>query len=215
LFDQFGKRIGFIESGGQDVDGIMKVLEDSTSFYTFGGLSSALMPVLSAAYGNPGRGITAFADKLHHERAGVDSELKTGGDTFLEKVERLREADPEGFEEYRLGTTTLSGNVAAGSDMTSISLTGALYRISTTKNVSGRMHDEIQSQYVSGDKRTTFEQAQQLPYLQMVIKEALRIHTAVGLPMWREVTGDGLDIDGIHFPSGVSSKSSVSPWKQS
>jgi hypothetical protein len=67
LFDQFGKRIGFIESGGQDVDGIMKALEDSTSFYTFGGLSSALMPVLSAAYGNPGRGITAFADKLHHE----------------------------------------------------------------------------------------------------------------------------------------------------
>jgi hypothetical protein len=207
------KRIGFIESGGQDFDGIMKAVDNSTSFCTFGGLSSALMPVLFAAYGNPGRGITAFADKLHVERAGVDSEVRTGGDTFLEKVERLREADPEGFEKYRLGTTTLSGNVAAGSDTTSISLTSALYRIFKTKDVSSRMQDEIQSQCMSSDKRTTFEQAQQLPYLQMVIKEALRIHTAVGLPMWREVAGDGLDIDGIHFPPGVSIEPSVSPWK--
>jgi cytochrome P450 len=62
---------------------------------------------------------------------------------------------------------------------------------------------------MSSDQRTTFEQAQQLPYLQMVIKEALRIHTAVGLPMWREVTGDGLDIDGIYFPPGVSMKPSA------
>lgn len=188
----------------------MRALENSTSFSTFAGLSSALLPVLFAAYGNPVRGITAFSKKMHVERAEADSEEKNGEDTFLHKIQRLRESDPEGFEKYRLETMTLTGNVAAGSDTTSISLTGALYRIFTTKGVSHRLHEEVRSKGMMTDERIAFDQAQQLPYLQMVIKEALRLHPVVGLPMWRDITGDGLDIDGIHFPAGVSLKPSVS-----
>jgi hypothetical protein len=201
---QSGKRMGFLESGGQDVDGIMRALEDSNSFSTFAGLSSALLPALFAAYGNPVRGITAFSKKLHVERADVDSEVKAGGETFLQKLQHLRKSDPENFEKYRLETITLVGNVVAGSDTTSISLTGALYRIFTTEGVSRRLSEELSSQGEMTDEHISFDRAQQLPYLQMVIKEALRVHPVVGLPMWREINGTGLDIDGTHFPPGVS-----------
>jgi len=185
----------------------MEALENSTSFSTFAGLSSALLPMLFAAYGNPVRGITAFSKKLHVERAEADdSEAKTDGeDTFLQKLEHLRRSDPENYEKYRLETVTLIGNVAAGSDTTSISLTGALYRIFTTEGVSRRLYEELSSKRATNDEHVSFEQAQQLPYLQMVIKEALRVHPVVGLPMWREINGTGLDIDGTHFPPGVSS----------
>jgi hypothetical protein len=182
----------------------MKALENSAAFSTFAGESSALLPVLFAAYGNPITGIAAFAKKL--EGGGTDSDMKTGGDTFMQKVHRLREADPEGYEKYRLESVTLVGNVAAGSDTTSISLTGALHRIFTTKGVARRMHEELASHNMLTNERITFDQAQKLPYLQAVIKESLRMHPAVGLPMWREINGAGLDIDGTHFPPGVSNK---------
>lgn len=209
---QFGKRVGFLESGGQDVDGIMRALENSTSFSTFAGLSSALSPILLAAYGNPVRGITAFSKKLHVERAEADeNEVKSNGeDTFLQKLQHLRKSDPEDFEKYRLETITLIGNVAAGSDTTSISLTGALYHIFTTEGVSRRLHEELlSSEGPTTDEHISFDQAQQLPYLQITIKVALRVHSVVGLPMWREINGAGLDIDGTHFPPGVSNPSPI------
>lgn len=182
----------------------MRKLENGVSFSTFAGESAALLAVLFAVYGKPVAGIAAFAKKL--ERAETDSKVKTGGETFMQKVHRLREMDPEGYEKYRLENVTLFGNVAAGSDTTSISLTCALYLIFTTKGVARRMHEELASHSMLTNERITFDQAQQLPYLQMVIKESLRVRPVVGLPMWREINGAGLDIDGTHFPPGVSNK---------
>ncbi|KAH0438060.1 cytochrome P450 [Colletotrichum camelliae] len=171
----FGRRVGFLESGGQDVDGIMRGLEDANALATLSGVKNVLLPVLLILYGNP-------------------------------------KEDPDGFERFHVRTITLTGNVAAGSDTTSISLTSALYYLLTTNGVAKRMYEELDSQGFcsSLDEHITFDQAQQLPYLQMVIKEALRLHPAVGLPMWREVVGSGLDVDGTHFPPGALV--GINPW---
>ncbi|KAF4924395.1 Pisatin demethylase [Colletotrichum viniferum] len=201
----FGRRVGFLESGGQDIDGIMRALEDANAFATLSGVSAILLPVSFVLYGNPVRGTASFAGKLESDE--IDTKEKDGGETFLAKVQRLRKEDPEEFERLRTRTITLTGNVAAGSDTTSISLTSALYHLLTTNGVVERVYKELDSQDFCSSlvEHITFDQAQQLPYLQMVIKEALRVHPAVGLPMWREVVGSGLDVDGTHFPPGVMS----------
>ena len=49
----------------------------------------------------------------------------------------------------------------------------------------------------------TFAQAQKLPYLQAVIKEGLKMHSATGLPIWRTVPEGGATIAGVEFPAGV------------
>ena len=49
-----------------------------------------------------------------------------------------------------------------------------------------------------------FKQAQDLPYLQAVIKEGLRIHPATGFTMPRIVPEGGKEIMGRYFPGGVS-----------
>ncbi|KAI8300733.1 hypothetical protein K4K59_001390 [Colletotrichum sp. SAR11_240] len=208
----FGRRVGFLESGGQDVDGIMRGLENANAFSTLSGVNAVLLPILLLLYGNPVRGIASFARKLQSESDEIDMKEKHGGETFLAKVQRLRKEDPEEYEKFRIRTITLTGNVAAGSDTTSISLTSALYHLLTTNGVAERMYEELDSQGFcsSLDEHITFDQAQQLPYLQMVIKEALRLHPAVGLPMWREVVGSGLDVDGTHFPPGAII--GVNPW---
>ena len=51
----------------------------------------------------------------------------------------------------------------------------------------------------------TFKEAQDLPYLQAVIKEGLRVFPATGLPMWRVVPKGGVTICGQYFPENVRS----------
>ena len=50
----------------------------------------------------------------------------------------------------------------------------------------------------------TFHHAQSLPYLQAVVKEALRMHPATGYTMPRVVPPGGTVIAGQFFPAGVS-----------
>ncbi|CZS88735.1 uncharacterized protein RAG0_00377 [Rhynchosporium agropyri] len=48
------------------------------------------------------------------------------------------------------------------------------------------------------------EAQNKLPYLQAVIKEALRVHPATGLPMQRVVSPEGTAIAGQFIPGGAS-----------
>jgi hypothetical protein len=43
-----------------------------------------------------------------------------------------------------------------------------------------------------------------MPYLQAVIKEALRVHPATGLPLEQVVPEGGTPLCGRFFPQGVS-----------
>ncbi|TLD04983.1 uncharacterized protein PgNI_10029, partial [Pyricularia grisea] len=62
-----------------------------------------------------------------------------------------------------------------------------------------------------GTRVVAYADAQQLPYLQACVKEALRIHSpvAIGLPRVAPAPG-GLEIGGRYFPPGTVI--SVNPW---
>lgn len=105
-------------------------------------------------------------------------------------------------------------NIIAGSDTTAISLNAALYHIYTIPRVLGGLRNEIESMTKQGmiSDPVTFEEAQNMPYLQAVISEALRIHPAVGVSLAREVPEGGASINGHFFPEGVShSRISIQP----
>ena len=70
--------------------------------------------------------------------------------------------------------------------------------------------DEYQRQGKIG-QFVSFKQSQEMPYLQAVIKEALRMHPATGLPLERVVPAGGATIAGQFFPEGVSSQHPTPP----
>src|SRR6185312_7311320 len=114
------------------------------------------------------------------------------------------EDNPQKVTSYHLFMMGLS-NIIAGADTTAISLSAVLYHLIRNPDSLQKLRDEVQqrfSEVVFDGTHLTFKQSQEMPYLQAVIKEALRLHAATGLPLWRVVTDGGLELDGHFFPPG-------------
>ncbi|PVH78052.1 cytochrome P450 [Cadophora sp. DSE1049] len=102
--------------------------------------------------------------------------------------------------------STCMTNIGAGSDTTSISLGSVIYNLCRYPDAMKALKNEIESMEKEGgiSNPVTFNEAQQMPYLQAVIKEALRMHPATGLPLGRVMPAGGKVIAGRQFPEGVS-----------
>lgn len=91
-------------------------------------------------------------------------------------------------------------NIGAGTDTTSISLSAVVYYLWRNPRYLQRLREELKGV----PDANTYEQAKGIPYLEAVIKEALRVHPAAGLPIQRVVPQGGRTIAGRFFPAGVS-----------
>lgn len=99
-----------------------------------------------------------------------------------------------------------TGNVFAGSDTTSISLNATYYNIIKNPRVQVKLRAELDDAHARGalSDPPSFAETQALPYLQAVLKEALRMHPAVGLCLWRIVPAGGATLAGQYFPAGTN-----------
>ena len=153
-----------------------------------------------------------------HKQDQQEEHLEKGGDVkildrdgisrepFMTKMIRSHRQDPEKVTDYHLFMVAQS-NVIAGFDTTAISLTATMYHLLKTPRVLQKLRDEIYAARASGkltgNDRIDFHESQDLPYFKAVVKEALRVHSAAGLPFWRVVPEGGVDVEGIHFPQGT------------
>jgi cytochrome P450 len=123
---------------------------------------------------------------------------------FLSKLLSLHADNPEKItmSDVFMACNT---NIAAGSDTTGISLSAVIYYLCKNPEVMRKLRKEIDDLAERGEisDPVTFGQAQKMPYLQAVLKEALRMHPATGLPLGRVVPQGGAVIAGKTFPAGV------------
>jgi cytochrome P450 len=100
----------------------------------------------------------------------------------------------------------IGSNIGAGSDTTGISLTAVLYFLMKNPDCLQKVRDEVDAAALYGNLSTpvTFQEGQKLSYLQATIKEALRLHPAVGQILSRVVPEGGAQLAGRYFPAGVS-----------
>lgn len=153
--------------------------------------------------------IRKFAtDQLHskfdamqpHEKEGDPREAKD----FIARFVRLRNQDTDKISLDEIASLCIM-NIGAGSDTTSIAFTAILFYLTKYPTTLQCLTEEIKDAQERGviSNPITFAEAQKLPYLQAVIKEALRMHPATGLCLGRVVPEQGATLAGQFFPGGV------------
>ncbi|PIG82254.1 hypothetical protein AARAC_000002 [Aspergillus arachidicola] len=213
----FGERFGFLDSG-HDIEGAIEALQKLMAYSTLIGIYHEWHPRvyhLLSRFSGTGAGGRAYImrfveEKIKlHESQSKDSLARDGGamrtQTFLEKMILARDKDPEKVTDYHIFMMGLA-NVVAGSDTTAITLSSIMYHLLRHPSILQKLRHEVDT-CMQGHLRNahiTFKQSQEMPYLQAVIKEAMRLHSATGVPLWREVPEGGAEINGYHFPAGTN-----------
>ena len=138
---------------------------------------------------------------LKKESYGEDS-LKSD---YLTSLYARHQNNPDSFLEEDIFYHTLP-NVIAGAETTGATLCAAIYYLCRNQPVLDKLRKELDEYYTTRKTKEhlSMKEAQELPYLQAVIKETIRFFPATGLLMPRVVPKGGLTLANRFFPEGVS-----------
>jgi cytochrome P450 len=105
-----------------------------------------------------------------------------------------------------------ASNIFAGAETTAISLRSLFYYFCKNQSACEKLVAEIDRMNAQGklSDPITFAESSQMPYLQASMKEAMRMHPAVGLLLERVVPEGGAVIAGTHLPAGTVV--GANPW---
>lgn len=214
----YSKRFGFLDAG-QDIGGLMAMLENVLRYSTLVGIFAWLHPILwslTASFKATGAGaraqlnghlqrwLDAKSDPGDIEKRQEKTEDDLGAQDFIDKLLIANSKDPQKISMWNVFTVGMT-NIIAGSDTTAATISGILYHVLQNPDKLKKLREEIDDWTANGklSHPVQFKEAQQMPYLQAVMKEGMRLHSAVGLPLWRTVPAEGLRLGGRFFPPGT------------
>jgi Cytochrome P450 len=209
---QFSYRFGFLDSG-VDIMNLMHELDGVNFYCSIAGVFPLLHQIFSKLvqfFKLEGKGL-AFVDAyaLEHFETRKQEPRKIQEHGAVDFVQKLMNAQTNEEEHVTrsLIRNAAGANMVAGSDTTSISLSAVLYNLYRSPVTLAKLRRELSEHAQAGkiSDPITFKEAQSLPYLQAVIKEAIRVHPATGFIMPRVVPVGGVTLSGRYFPQGVSS----------
>ncbi|KAF2087465.1 cytochrome P450 monooxygenase [Saccharata proteae CBS 121410] len=93
--------------------------------------------------------------------------------------------------------------IVAGSDTTSSTITHVFHYLARDPELILRLREEITPK-VSADGHIVHREIQDLPYLNGVINEGLRLHPPVPTALPRITPPEGITIDGTHIPGNMT-----------
>lgn len=142
--------------------------------------------------------VARFARDRMRERLQSPQNKDNSRKDFLSRFLEAKVRSPNVVDDAQVFSYTVS-NMNAGSDTTAISLRAILYYTMKDERVLNKLCQELRDVANVGriSMPVSWKQSQELPYLDAVIKEAPRLHPAVGL-MLERVVPDG----GLQLPNG-------------
>ena len=98
-----------------------------------------------------------------------------------------------------------TSNIFAGSDTTASSARSVVYFLLKNAACKTKLVQELDERRSQGklSDPVKVKEAEDMPYLQAVLYEALRCVPAIGMNMPRVVPASGLEVAGRYFPAGV------------
>ncbi|KAK5133694.1 hypothetical protein LTR08_007448 [Meristemomyces frigidus] len=203
----FSKRFGFMDSGRDDgsfeeINGALKSACWIGQMPALYWLHDALMPYIGNRLGIAGRDgyIRQFALReiaARQDRPGNEQDM-------LSKLHATQKEKPLEMDANAVASTATS-NMFAGSDTTAISTRAILYHLLKNPPCLATLLAEIAHRRAQGllSSPVKFAEAEQMPYLQAAMYEALRLHPAVGMSLPRTVPAGGATVAGRHLPAGT------------
>ncbi|KAF4340768.1 cytochrome P450 monooxygenase [Fusarium beomiforme] len=147
--------------------------------------------------------ITRFAyqqlqDRLNQRR--VDKLDKTD---FLEYFLDGMENNPD-QNDANLVLNFVLANILAGADTTAITLRAVFGFLLDTPHAMDKLQNEILAEGFDHSQAISYSSARSLQYLDAVVRESLRMHPSVAMPLERYVPSHGLTLpDGSFLPRGT------------
>ncbi|KAF8206298.1 cytochrome P450 oxidoreductase [Mycena galopus ATCC 62051] len=222
----FATKFGFLEKG-MDVDGMIAAIQGILTYASLCGqvpvwhqvllgnpVITALMPAMETW-----NQVLVFTLKAINGRASIkrDGELidgdNDGGVDQLSRWATVKRSDPLKMDTRNIVVHT-STNVFAGSDTTSIAMRAAIYLLCRNPDKMAKVVAEIDDADARGLLSRPLisykESIAHLPYCTAALKEAIRLHSSIGLLMERHVPAGGATICGRYIPGGTIV--GINPW---
>ncbi|CRG86476.1 Pisatin demethylase [Talaromyces islandicus] len=204
----FSKRFGFMESGNDD--GAFAMIENSLRSAAWVGYvpwvywtNLKLSPILGSHLAVTARqgGLLTFAAKAIAERKERGSEHQDILGQFFD----VQQEKPE-FNDMSI-TSMVASNIFAGSDSTATSISSFLFFVCKNPESRRKLVEEVdavaKAQNIKRGTVFSLETANEMPYLQACMWEALRCFPAVGMNLGRVAPPSGVEIDGKFIPGGT------------
>ena len=204
----FSNELGFL-AAGSDIDAFINTGERVVDYFAVIGQ----MPFLDKFFdknplyriGPPSFGSAAAysAKQLHARPSGADEHDPKKQTDMLDLFIDLKENDRE-VDDTRV-IMYLMSNVVAGSDTIAIELRAVVYFLCKNRACMKKLQAELDAAGIAAsDNPGQWKDLSKLAYLDAIIRETMRLHPAVQLPLERVVPASGLRLkDGRVIPPGT------------
>ncbi|ROW10049.1 hypothetical protein VPNG_06518 [Cytospora leucostoma] len=204
----FSQPIGYLEKG-HDFDGTLGDSETALDYFAVVGM----IPVLDHWFdknpvvhiGPPGfNTITGISLRHLVDRyQGKDADYHDPEQPdFLDKFIEAKHANPKEVDDAQI-ISWLMINMIAGADTTAATLRSAFYYSFRDKRIWKRLQDETLTAGLHNKIPVAYSDARAIPYVEAVVREALRILPGVSMPLERYVPQGGYRLsDGSLLPEG-------------
>jgi len=219
----FSNRLGFIKSES-DVEGIIAAVEGRLKYNATIGQWPAFHKFLlgnnlvswlanfvpSVAKLNTAGKIVEFAARQLKRYETKDRQTLN----YQDMLDRFKRTKSDGAIQMTEVDVLMAavGNIFAGADTTAISLRSMFYYLIRNPKCMKRLVEEVDGMDRAGrlSEFVTFAESSDMPYMQACLKEAMRLHPAVGLALERIVPEEGVTIGGCSIPAGTVI--GANPW---
>ncbi|KAI6778147.1 uncharacterized protein J7T54_007193 [Emericellopsis cladophorae] len=205
----FSEPIGYLDKG-EDFNGTLHNADKAMDYFSIVGT----MPFLDRVFdknpvyrmGPPGFNVITGISVQHliDRSSGKDKDTHDQ-DTpdFLDKFIEAKKADPDNVDDAQI-VSWLMVNMIAGADTTAITIRSALYYSLKHPRVWKRLTDEVLAAGFRGRLPPPYKEVRAIPYVDAVVREALRVLPGVVMTLERYVPRGGCSLpNGDYLPDGT------------
>ncbi|RVX72168.1 hypothetical protein B0A52_04372 [Exophiala mesophila] len=206
-FDIIGELFLGRSFGGLDNDSIPPFLVDMDKTFIVAGIKSNFWPIYQIVRWLPLPAVKHFlqsTDRLRqYGKTAFETYIAQHGRDSGRKDLLTKILSPKGRDETLTDLQVYSeiGNlVFAGTDTTSTTLTYLFWELTRRPEWQSRLHEELSAQPEWVNGIPSYNQVKDLPILEAVIEEALRLHPAAPASLVRETPQGGRVLNGVLIP---------------